>query len=90
MEDILGWKSLHEGGIWETNCSLEVNGVGVRVTKAQWRGKPESLPYQNDGAENQLKQNGAIIFKLSPVEHSVSSDVICDCPDRGDRTSKKK
>lgn len=83
MEEILGWKTLHEGGVWETNFSLGVNGMGVRVTKAHQRGKPESPPYQNEGAVNQAKQNGAITFKSSTAERSVSSDVMCDCPDRG-------
>lgn len=57
--------------------------MGVGVTKAHQRGKPESPSYQNDGAFNQAKQNGAITLKLSTAECSVSSDVICDCPDSG-------
>lgn len=57
--------------------------MGVGVTKAHQRGKPESPSYQNDGALNQAKQNGAITLKLSTAECSVSSDVICDCPDSG-------
>lgn len=59
MEKILGWKTLHEGGVWETNFSLGVNDMGMRVTKAYQRAKPESLPYQNDGAVNQAEPSKA-------------------------------
>lgn len=59
MEKILGWKTLHGGGVWETNFSLGVNGMGMKVTKAYQRGKPESPPYQNDGAVNQAEPSEA-------------------------------
>lgn len=73
---------------WKPTFPQGVNGTGVRVTKANHRGKTEPLPCLTNQAVNQAKENVKIVFKLSIVECSVSLNV--SFLTMGDRTSKKQ